>query len=83
MLEFAIVVDGTKADDTAVFALPYADVTAVPMLENCPLTPRAVLPSFDVIEDVAVVAPPIDVGSFTGLVGQIDDLDPGEVTQPD
>jgi hypothetical protein len=78
-----VVEDGTKADETAVFALPYAEVTAVPTLENCPLTPRAVLPSFDVIDEGVAVDPPMEVGSLIAFVGQIDDRAPGEVTHPE
>jgi hypothetical protein len=50
-----------KADETAVFAFPYAEVTAVPTLANCPLTPRAVLESFEVTPESTELAPPIEV----------------------
>lgn len=68
-----------KGDEIAVFALPYADDTAVPMEENWPLTACVV----DAIESVTPVAPvAIDEVDPAVRVGQIDVRVPGVEVQP-
>ena len=72
----ASVVGALKGAVIAVLALPYAEVTAVPIEENCPFTALVVEASVPPTPGEVVTSEP------TFWVGQIDDFTPGDVLHP-
>lgn len=71
-------VDGgvVNGEVMAVLALPYAEETAVPIVENCPFTAFVVDASVPATPAVGAASPPIL------RVGQMDDFIPGDVVHP-
>lgn len=65
-----------NGDVMAVLAFPYADETAVPIVENCPFTAFVVDASDPATPAPGAASPPIF------RVGQMDDFIPGEVVHP-
>jgi hypothetical protein len=60
----------------AVLAFPYAEETAVPIVENCPFTALVVDASVPATPAPGAASPPIV------RVGQMDDFIPGDVVHP-